>query len=280
MSETMTETDTPESTPSDDGGGADIDIFAVADDGPKTDADGKPVMPDWVPGPQFWDAEKGEVRVQDMAKSWRDLRGQVSKGGKASTAAPEKETDYELPQIEDLPEGIVGGEKDTLWPQIRAAAHKAGISKEQLAAVARPYLEQLKVNLKEHQARTDPEAQREQLRQELTAELAKLGPRGKEMALDVRGWLNGLESSGKFTADEVLALKGVSTAAGVRALQKMREMAGGMPVPIDGLSADDASQQDGQRILTEGYSKGDPALIAKGRKILGDLEKAGKLRPL
>lgn len=282
MSETTeaTTTDTTTETTSTDDGNTEIDIFAVADDGTKQDGDGKPIMPDWLPGEQFWDKDKGEVRVQALATSWRDLRTQVSKGAKPGPAGapPEKDTDYALPVVEGLPEGIVGGEKDTLLPAIRQAAHKAGVTQEQFTAMATPYLQQLAKNLKEHQDRTDPEAQRAQLRQEMLAELAKLGPNGKELALDVRGWLNGLEAAGKFAPDEVLALKAVSTAAGVRALAKIREAMGDKAVPVDGLDAEDGSEADARRILLEGHLNNDQATIAKAHRLLARLEKAGKLK--
>ncbi|WEM05528.1 head assembly [Ralstonia phage BOESR1] len=57
----------------------------------------KPTKPEWVPE-KFWDAEKGEVRIEDLAKSYGELEGKLgapNKGepGAAPNAAEGQPTD-------------------------------------------------------------------------------------------------------------------------------------------------------------------------------------------
>lgn len=257
-----------------------LTIFDVAGDGdPKPGEDGKPVMPDWLPGEQFWDKDGGKVRVEDMAKSWKDLRDKVAKGPAAKDPPPASEADYKLPEIEGLPPGMVGGEKDTLWPAIRAAAHKAGISQTQLEAVARPYLQELAKGVQRMQEETDPVKVRETQRAELRAELAKLGPSGETQVRDLRNWVDGLQTRGILTEDEAYHLKALGTAEGVRAMMKLREMTGDQAIPTDIISDEAGTARDARRMMTEGYAKGDQALIDKGRKLAAALDKQGKLLP-
>jgi hypothetical protein len=119
----------------DDGNDGGLFDAAAGANPPKTE-DGKPGRPDWVTE-QFWDAEKGEVRVQDLAKSQRDLRAQIARG---DHKPPEKADAYTIPTVEGLPAGAIGGEGDTLWPELRTAAHASGISQKQLDALAAPFL--------------------------------------------------------------------------------------------------------------------------------------------
>ena len=114
---------------------------------------------------------------------------------------------------------------------------------------------------------------------EQRAELAKLGPDGAAVVRDVSDWMRGLATRGLLSAEEHAALRQVGTAHGVRALAKLRELAGERPIPVTALDDGSATDADARRTLTEGYAKGDEALIARGRSMLAQLDKAGRLRP-
>lgn len=252
-------------------GGADPgNLFDMAEQQePQRGTDGKLVKPADLPD-QFWNGEKGEIRVDALAKSWRDLRAQVSKGAEKP---PESADAYQLPKVEGLPEGFIGGKDDALWPTIRQAAHKAGVSQRQLEALAGPFLSAVAEQMKG----ADPQQSEEERRQAAEKEIGTLGPNGRQLVADLGGWLRGMVSSGRFTQDEALALRGVSTAAGVRALAKLRELSGEKPIPTDAMQADQATQADLQRMLTEGYAKNDPELRRKALAGLAELEKRGAL---
>lgn len=237
-----------------------------------TGEDGKPVMPDWLPGEQFWDKEKGEPRVAELAKSWKDLRGQLSRAGQKAEAPPEKPDAYALPQVEGIPADFFQPD-DPLLPAVKAAAHAAGVSQKQFEAIAKPYLEVVAQRMKG----ADPKALEEADRAAYQTELAKLGPDGKAVARQAFTWVTGLKDRGILTDDEAFALQVVGTAPGVRALLKLQQMAGGPPIPMDAIADASASEGDARALLAEGYAKNDPDKIAKGNRILGDLIKKGVL---
>lgn len=250
-------------------------LFAVVeetDTTPKPGADGKPQRPEGVPE-QFWDPDKGELRTDPLLKSWRDLRAKVSQG---VDRPPEKPDAYVAPKVEGLPEGFIGAEGDALWPTIQQAAHKAGISQKQLDALAGPFLASVAEQLKAA-APPDPAAEAEATRAAAEAELGKLGPNGRQVVSDVGKWLGGMQAKGIFSAEELAALRGVSTAAGVRALAKLRELTGEQPIPTDAIQAEGATVADLQAKMTAAFVKGDQAEVARVRRALEELEQKGML---
>jgi hypothetical protein len=257
------------------GGGGDPpgSIFDAAAAGgePAKGADGKPVKPDWV-ADQFWNGEKGEVDVQALAKSQRDLRAQVSRGeGKL----PEKPEGYTIPTIEGVPPDLVKPD-DPLLVETRAAAHAAGITDSQMQAVMKPYLTAL---AKAKGAAADPEAARAAYQAEYQAELAKLGPNARTFVADVGGRINGMVSTGALNAAEAAALKAVGTADGVRALAKLLEAQGAPSIPTDAMQADSMTQADAVKMLREGHATGDKPKIEKATAALAALERRGALKP-
>lgn len=226
----------------------------------------KPTRPDTIPE-QFWDAEKGEPRVHEMGKSWLDMRRKISRGIEAPPEAPDA---YTVPKLDGAPEGLIGGDGDTLWPEIRKAAHAAGVTQKQLDALAAPFLAQMAQQGGETET---PEARAARVE----AEFAKLGPNGKQVVRDVGGWIAGLHSRGVLSDGEFAALRQVGTAEGVRALAKLRERAGEKPIPTDAIGDDAMAQADAERLMREGFQKGDQGMVERARRKLQELEKAGRL---
>ncbi len=243
--------------------------LADADAPPGKDANGKPVRPDYV-AEQFWDGEKGEIRVAELAKSQRDLRAQISRG---EHKPPETAEAYIVPKLEGVPDGLVGGETDKLWPEMRTALHAAGVTQKQFDQIAAPFL-RAAAAAAQGQAGPNPDAQRATY----DAEVAKLGPNGSAFLRDVGAWMKGMENKGILTAAEHQALRGISNADGVRALAKLREMGGERGIPVEALGSDATTQADAIKLMDAGYAKNDQAMIDKARGQLADLEKRGLLR--
>lgn len=251
-----------------------FDLAETAEDQPDRarPADPAPARPAARPADvpeQFWDPEKGQLRSAELVKSWRDLRGKVSAG---RGEVPETAEGYALPVLEDLPADLVAKD-DPLWKAVSAKAHAAGVTQQQLQALAEPYLR----GLAEARTSQSPEAQAEAVKATRQAELAKLGPNGLALVRDIGGWVNGLASRGSLTASEAAALRSVSTADGVRAIAKLRELTGHLPIPTQALDPDGMSQKDAETMLREGYGKSDQAMIDRARARLKTLEERGEL---
>ncbi len=86
--------------------------------------------PDWL-AENFWDKETGEVKVEELAKSQKDLRGKISKGG---DKIPAKAEDYKLDIGEDLKEiegrALMDGTDDPLLKWFRDAAKENDLNEE------------------------------------------------------------------------------------------------------------------------------------------------------
>ncbi|MFW5920622.1 MAG: capsid assembly protein, partial [Polyangiales bacterium] len=237
--------------------------------------DGKPQRPDDIPE-QFWDAEKGEVRVDALVKSHRDLRTKIARG---EHQAPASADDYRLPQIEGVPEGFIKSD-DPGWKAVREAAHARGVPQADLEAVAAPYIKAL-YEAAGDQVPPDPEAQKAQREAALREEMAKLGPQGEQMVRSVGTWLAGMKARGQLSGDEHQALRSISNADGVRALAKLRELAGEQPLGIDPSAASDiGSERQARELLREGYQLGEQnpegrRKIEEGTRMLERLEQAG-----
>lgn len=258
----------------------DDSLFSAVNDKPTTDANGKPVKPDWL-ADQFWNAEKGEADLAGLAKSQRDLRAMISRGEHKPPAAADG---YQVPTVEGVedPLALMGGKDDPLWGEVRTAAHANGVSQAQMAAILAPVLAAAAKKTAEGGggAPADPAAIAAERAEAKRAELAKLGPNGEAVVRQTGEWLAGLVNRGIFTKEEAKGLRGISTAEGVRALAKLREMAGGQAIPLDALSDDgDMTQGDAEKLMADGFATGDQAKVEKAKKALLGLEKRGLLQP-
>jgi len=246
-------------------------LFAAAGEGQKRDAEGKPQKPDFLPD-GLWDAEKGAPRPEIM-QSWRDLRQKISKGEGAG--APDKPEAYELPKVEGLPAVPLD---DAVFKDVRAAAHKAGVSAAQFAAIAEPILRDAARRLGK-QKPADAEAAQAEAQAAYEAEFAKLGPNGRQLVQDVGGWLKGLEGRGLLNKAQRQALYGISSADGMLALARLRELAGDRPVPIDAaMTGDNATEADARAALRAAMRNGDPLAMKSAMAKLEQMEAAGRLR--
>ena len=219
-------------------------LDAVPDEAPAN-------RPAWLPE-QFWDAKANRPQFEALAKSWMDLRTKIARG---EGVIPEKPEDYKLPLPEGAPADLVPAD-DPVWTAVRRAAHQAGVTQAQLEALAKPYLEAVLKAREQQGVPTNAEAERALYE----AELARLGPNAPAVVREVKGWLAGLVSRGILTEAERDALKLVSTADGVRALLKLRQISGDRPIPIDGINEAAPSRSDALRMMEEAIRKRDQAL--------------------
>lgn len=234
-------------------------LDAVPDDAP---AD----RPAWLPE-QFWDAGAKRPNIEALAKSWTDLRTKIARG---EGVVPEKPEAYKLPLPEGAPPDLVPPD-DPLWTAVRTAAHRAGVTQAQLEALAKPYLDAV---LKARAAQGVP-ADAEAERKLYEAELGKLGPNAPAVVREVKGWLAGMVSRGILTEAERDALKLVSTADGVRALLKLRQLSGDRPIPLDGINEAAPSRADALRMMEEAIRKRDQSLGERAMAALRALEQRG-----
>jgi hypothetical protein len=228
--------------------------------------DGRPEgLPD-----QFWDAEKKEVRLAALVKAANDMRARLARGGEE--APPASADGYALPAVEGLPKELVPPNDDPVWSAVRKAAHEAGLTQKQLEAVARPYLAAVAEQAKQRQPATEQDAAAA-----YEAELARLGPQGRQVVHEVGAWLSGLVARGVMTGEEYAALQGISTAEGVRALAKLRSMAGEKPIPLSALDDGAMSYADAERMMREAFEKKDTRLGEQAARALRELAAKGRL---
>lgn len=205
---------------------------------PQADA---PTRPEHVPE-KFWDAEKGEVRVEAALKSYSELEKRNSGLRQAHRAEyekevfgarPEKAEGYEVKAPEKAPDGLVFLEKfepgmqfeegktyfvpdmsDPLWGEVRGIAHRAGLSQAEFSEKVLPLIARV-AGVRVPTAEERETANREFVR--------SLGENGDLRADHVRGWVRG-----QIGADRAEALLGnVRSKAAVEALEELMVSSGG-----------------------------------------------------
>lgn len=182
--------------------------------GAEPDTGAPKVKPEYLPD-NFWNADKGEADFEGMAKSWRDLRGKISKGAHNAPA----DGKYDLSALE-MPEDNPMANTLTGW------AKENGISQAQFDELAT----KIRATAQEVMgAETiDP-----------AAEMKKLGPNANAMVNGMVDWARGLVSKGVWSKDDFEEFKIMGgTARGLNALVKIREAyEGRIPIeshPLDG----------------------------------------------
>jgi hypothetical protein len=127
--------------------------------------------PEWL-GEKYWDATKGEAKLEDLAKAEAAWRAQISR---ADHKPPATAADYKLdfashtdPDIKAAAAALIvpgeDGSPDPIMKAVQEAAHKTGVSQAGLQAITEAFLK--------GQAALLPEPFDEK------AEMAKLGQNG------------------------------------------------------------------------------------------------------
>lgn len=119
---------------------------------PPVDPNAPPVpepkaRPEWL-GEKYWDATKGEAKLEDLAKAEAAWRAQISRGDHKPPATP---ADYKLdfaahadPDIKAAAAALIApgedGSPDPIMKAVQERAHKDGVSQAQLQGIVESFL--------------------------------------------------------------------------------------------------------------------------------------------
>ncbi len=206
-------------------------LMAKKKDGDDADDDADPDKKEPVEGERpehipekFWDADKGEPKLEDMAKAYSTLEAahtklKASKGIKPPDSPDEyfdADKPFEVPQEADR---VVVEADDPGLKGYAKIAHKHGLTKDQMQGVAKDFMIEMNQHMPEPY---DAEAER-----------AKLGKNGEAVVETNRVWIEGLYESKMLKPEHVTAAYKLSeTAAGVEMLNIFRGMTGEKPIPL------------------------------------------------
>jgi hypothetical protein len=176
--------------------------------------------PDYFPE-NFWDKDKGEPDVEALAKSWKDLRKQISQG--KHKAPPEGK--YDLSSFGE------GADQLPLVPVYKEWAAKHGLSQAAFDEFADNV-----VKMANEVVGNQPEI-------DAAAERKALGPNADAKINGMVNWARGLVNKGIWSAEDFDEFKVMGgTAKGISALMKIREAyEGRIPTesaPIEGMPTD------------------------------------------
>ena len=180
-----------------------------------------PVRPDYVPE-NFWDSKKGEVNIEALSKSYSELRKAFNK--KNNDKAGETIDDYFDEKYFDE-DGKFKSEKISLDkedPSLKAVyevAKESGMGIKQTNDFINNYINKVS-DLLPQPINTEEE-------------IKKLGNNGEKVVSGIKVWIDGMLKNGEVTEDvysEILALG--KTAAGIKALDVLRQKSGELSLPI------------------------------------------------
>lgn len=176
--------------------------------------------PDWWPE-NFWKKDDAEPDLEAIAKSWTDLRKQISQG---KHKAPE-DGNYDFTAFGETPED------DPVRQHVSGWAKEYGVSQVALDALVGGVIE--KAGAVQQQAKFDA-----------AAEKKALGPNADVIIKGMTEWAGGLVQKGIWGKDDFEEFKFMGgTAKGIQALTKLREAYEGriptQSAPIDGAPSKD-----------------------------------------
>lgn len=199
----------PEESPVEDGS---LDATKVSpDDSPAVDA---PLKPDWL-DKQFWNEKEASPNYESLAKSYSDLRTEFNK--RNNDKVGDTAEDY-VDEEFMASEGMETMKEDPAFNLAIKSAQEAGLGVKQAQAFITKFMEGM--------SEFAPEAI------DTSAELAKLGKNGPHVISGLKTWIDGMKTQGTMN-DEVHAelMKLGSTAAGIKALDTLRQKSGEMNIP-------------------------------------------------
>lgn len=176
--------------------------------------------PDWWPE-NFWKKDDAEPDLEAIAKSWTDLRKQISQG---KHKAPE-DGNYDFSAFGETPDD------DPVKGHVANWAKEYGVSQLALDALVKPIVEM-------------GGAQVEQVKFDAAAEKKALGPNADTIIKGMTEWGAGLVNKGIWGKDDFEEFKVMGgTANGIKALMKLRESYEGriptQSAPVDGAPSKD-----------------------------------------
>jgi hypothetical protein len=168
---------------------------------------------------KHWDTEKGEIKAEDLAKSYRELRTHMDAG----KHKPPKDGKYSIEGFENL------AEDDEIVNDYRAAAEDIGLSQAQFEKTVQFLMD--KVGVIEEEAISSFEE-----------EQAKLGPNSEKIIASTDAWLNKFAKAGVLNQAELKSIATASSSATfVNAINKIRRSYGEKDIPPVDVGIDAAS---------------------------------------
>jgi hypothetical protein len=182
--------------------------------------DGPLERPDWWPE-NFWKKDDSEPDLEAIAKSWTDLRKQISQG---KHKAPE-DGNYDLSAFGET------SDDDPVKGHVSKWAKEFGVSQLALDALVKPIVEM-------------GGAEVERVQFDAAAEKKALGPNADTIIKGMTEWGAGLVKKGIWGKDDFEEFKVMGgTANGIKALMKLRESYEGriptQSAPVDGAPSKD-----------------------------------------
>ena len=212
---------------------------------PEGDDDEPLERPDWWPE-NFWKKDEAAPDLEAIAKSWTDLRKQISQG----KHKPPADGKYDTSAFGDIPEN------DPVRGHVLGWAKEFGVSQAALDKLVGDVVAM--------------RGEQEQVTQRtLEQERAALGPNADAIIKGTAEWGAGFVRKGilsKNDFDEFKVMAG--TAAGIRVFQKIRESYEGMKIPTSSVPADGAPSKDElYQMVADPKYKTDPAFRAKVERL-------------
>jgi hypothetical protein len=201
--------------------------------------------PDWWPE-NFWKKDTTEPDLEGIAKSWSDLRKQISQGKHKAPA----DGKYDVSAFGEVPDN------DPVKSHVLSWAKEYGVSQAALDTLVG---EVVKMGGE----------QVEQGQRTIEQERAALGPNADVVIKGMTDWARGLVNKGIWGKDDFEEFKYMGgTAKGLKALAKVREAYEGTRIPTQSMPVEGAPSKDElYQMVADPKYKTDPAYRAKVEKM-------------
>mgnify|MGYP003650728267 CR=1 FL=1 len=211
--------------------------FEAEQDGESTE------KPDWLPE-NFWKSDDAEADYEAMAKSWSDLRKQISQG---KHKAP-KDGNYDLSAFGNTPED------DPVREHVVGWAKEYGVSQAALDKLVGQVVDMNQTQAQNYSANLEQERK-------------ALGPNADARINGMVKWASNLVQKGVWGNDDFEEFKIMGgTAKGLSALEKIRSSYEGR-IPVESVPVEGApSKEELYQMVGDPRYQTDPAYRAKVEK--------------
>lgn len=201
--------------------------------------------PDWWPE-NFWKKDNSEPDLEGIAKSWMDLRKQISQG----KHKPPEDGKYDTSVFGDIPED------DPVRSHVVGWAKEYGISQAAFDKLVGDVVSM-------------GGDQQVQMQRTIAQEKAALGPNADAIINGMTDWARGLVRKGIWGKDDFEEFKVMGgTAKGILALSKLRETYEGTRIPKESVPIEGAPSKDElYAMVGDPKYQTDPAYRAKVEKL-------------
>jgi hypothetical protein len=212
---------------------------------PEGDDDEPLERPDWWPE-NFWKKDEAAPDLEAIAKSWQDLRKQISQG----KHKPPADGKYDTASFGDIPDD------DPVRNYVVNWAGKYGISQGALDELVGEVVAMQGEGV-------------ERVERTVAQEKAELGPNADAMIKGATDWANSLYRKGIFGKDDFEEFKyAAGTAKGLKMMLKLRESYEGTRIPASSAPIDGApSKEELYQMVGDPKYKTDPAFRAKVERL-------------